>query len=355
MSSNWIGSRSGQHVARPAPPKWLLFIPLAMAALAVACAPAQPSATGAAAKPPERPAEQPAQRQETVTLKVGTLPISEMLPLYIGKDEGIFRGEGIELELTTLTTGAAGIPAMESGSLNIVYSNIVSILQAVEQGLDLRIVAPGSLNATDCKADVSRYLALKESGMESLADLKGKRIAINALRNVNDLYNTAMLDAAGLRPGEYTVTEVAFPQMVDALMNKQVDAVLEVEPFITILLDTDKVRDLGSAYCSVHTNFYLAHYTALQRWLDRNPDTARRFQRAYFKSVEYTNTNRDKLGDWAVQHVRLRPELKDKVVMPEWRTIMEGEYLESQLRSRDLMLKYGYLKNSVDVAPLIFK
>src|SRR6266487_3329948 len=41
---------------------------------------------------------------------------------------------------------------------------------------------------------------------------------------------------------------MTFPDIVDALINKQVGAVVEVETFITILLDTGKVRDLGSAY-----------------------------------------------------------------------------------------------------------
>jgi ABC-type nitrate/sulfonate/bicarbonate transport system substrate-binding protein len=130
---------------------------------------------------------------------------------------------------------------------------------------------------------------------------------------------------------------------------------MEVEPFLTILLGSGRVRDLGSAYYDVHPRYYLAHYTALQRWLDRNGDVARRFQRGYFKSVDLMNQNRDKWGDWAVQHVRLRPELKEQVVFPEWTTTMEGEYVTSLQRTRDFMVQYGYLKQNVDPATMIFK
>src|SRR4051794_2871986 len=339
-----------------------------LALLAMACAPsAQTGASSAPAKPASQPAapasgqqaatapQAAGQQPATVPLKVGTLPILELLPLFVGKEEGFFREAGLGLELTTLAGGAAGIPALESGSLNIMYSNLVSVLQAVEQGLDLRIVAPGSLNAVNQQADTSRYIVTDDSGIDKLADLRGKRIAINNLRNVNDLYAVALLDTVGLKSGDYTLTEMPFPDMVDALLNKQVGAVVEVEPFITILLDSGKVRDLGSAYYEIHPRFYLAHYVALQRWLDSNRDTAQRFQRAYFRSVDYVNQNRDKWGAWAVQYVRLKPELQDKVTFPDWSTLMDGEYVTSLQRTRDFMLRYGYLKKDVDPQPLIFK
>jgi NitT/TauT family transport system substrate-binding protein len=338
---------------------------VALAVLATACSPsAQPSAP---AKPASQPAaqasgQQPAaappaagQQATTVPLKVGTLPIIELLPLFVGKDEGFFREAGLDLELTTLAGGAAGIPALESGSLNIMYSNLVSVLQAVEQGLDLRIVAPGSLNAVNPQADTARYLVLADSGIEKLADLRGKRIAINNLRNVNELYAMALLETVGLKASDYTLTEMPFPEMVDALLNNQVAAVVEAEPFIAILLDSGKVRDLGSAYAEIHPRFYLAHYVALQRWVDRNQDTVQRFQRAYFRSVDYLNQNRDKWGAWSVQYVRLKPELQDKVAYPEWSTLMTGEYVTSLQRTRDLMLRYDYLKKDVDPQTIIVR
>src|SRR5438105_8426237 len=167
-----------------------------LALLAMACAPSAQPGSSAPAKPASQPAApasgqqaatapQPAgQQPASVPLKVGTLPILELLPLFVGKEEGFFREAGLDLELTTLAGGAAGIPALESGSLNLMYSNLVSVLQAVEQGLDLRIVAPGSLNAVNPQADTARFLVLEDSGIEKLADLRGKRIAINTLRNV---------------------------------------------------------------------------------------------------------------------------------------------------------------------------
>src|SRR5262245_6529449 len=73
-----------------------------LALLVTACAPgAQPSAGSAPAKPPSQPApaasgQQPAAapqaaaQQPPTVLKVGTLPIMELLPLFVGKDEGFF-------------------------------------------------------------------------------------------------------------------------------------------------------------------------------------------------------------------------------------------------------------------------
>jgi NitT/TauT family transport system substrate-binding protein len=291
-----------------------------------------------------------------VPIKLGVFPIAEMLPLYVGKDQGFFSQEGLDLQPITVDNAPAGISAMEAGSINIMYSNAASILLAVEQGLDMRFVAPGSVNGVSPTADVARYLVLQDSDIDKLADLKGKRIGIVALRSLNELYNMASLERVGLKAGDYTVTEVPFPAMGDALLNKQVDALVHVEPFVTILLNTGKVRDLGgSAYYDVQPNLYFAHYAALQRWLDQQGDIGRRFQRAYFTAVDYVNANRTMQGDWAVQYARLPPELKDKVAMPVWRTNMGDEYLTSLRTTRDLMLQYGFLKQNVEIPPLVFK
>ena len=75
-------------------------------------------------------------------LTVGIIPISEVMPLWVAQDEGFFTAEGLNLETTVLAGGAAGIPALESNNLQMMYSNVASAMIAAEQGLDLRIAAP---------------------------------------------------------------------------------------------------------------------------------------------------------------------------------------------------------------------
>ncbi len=68
-------------------------------------------------------------------LRVGLLPFSEALAAVIADKEGLFKAEGLEIEITQFQSGALAVPALQSGRIDIAFSNTVSTLQAIEQGL----------------------------------------------------------------------------------------------------------------------------------------------------------------------------------------------------------------------------
>jgi NitT/TauT family transport system substrate-binding protein len=291
-----------------------------------------------------------------VPVRVGIIPIIETMPTWVGKAQGFFRDEGLEVELIPNAGGAVGIPAMQGGSIDLTYADVGTILKATEQGLKLRIVTPSGIVAHNATKDSAHFLSLKDGPVEKLTDARGKRVAVNLLGNIVHVYTMAALDRAGLKPGEYTIVEIPYPQMVDALLNKQVDLIYEVEPFKTILLNTGKVRDHGPTHTTIHPNFRVASYVTTERWLTEHEDVARRYQRAYFRSVAFVNEHQKQWGDWAVQYFRLKPELKDQVAFQLWGDTDMGEpYLASLEKTRDIMLKYGFLKTKIDPRSLVFR
>jgi NitT/TauT family transport system substrate-binding protein len=80
-----------------------------------------------------------------VKVKVGLLPFSEALAAVIADKEGFFKAEGLEIEITKFQGGAAALPVLQSGRIDIAFSNTVSTLQAIEQGLDAMVLAPGAI------------------------------------------------------------------------------------------------------------------------------------------------------------------------------------------------------------------
>lgn len=299
-----------------------------------------------------------AQGQQPVNakLRLGVMLNYDTLPVWVGRDEGYFKAEGIDLDLVVTTGGAISIPAMEGGSLDIAYADVVTILRASERGLKMKIVAPSGIISPTPDKDGTRFLALDASPIRTLQDVRGKRVGVNLLGNLAHLYTMASLDKAGVAPGQYKVLEFPYPQMPDMLLSGQVDMAFFVDPFGTIAAASGKVRDLGSTVHSVHPNFRVSAYVVAQRWIEGNQQLARRFQRAYHRAADFVTQHKERQGDWQVKYFRLKPELKDKVATEEFRDEgMGAEFVASLTRTRDYMLKYKFLQTKIDPETLIFR
>src|SRR5690349_16293677 len=86
----------------------------------------------------------PAHAQEKKTLKVSIIPIQDVAPLFAAIKEGYFKQQGLEIDTAPTAGGAIGIPGLMAGAYDIVFTNVVSTVQAKAQGLPVRIIAPAS-------------------------------------------------------------------------------------------------------------------------------------------------------------------------------------------------------------------
>jgi NitT/TauT family transport system substrate-binding protein len=280
-------------------------------------------------------------------LRVGVLPFSESLGAVMADKLGYFKAEGIEVEMSKFNSGALALPLLQAGKLDIAFSNTVSTLQALEQGLDGTILAPGAVVRAQSPDSTSALIVLK-GAMKSPKELEGKRIAVNVINSSAWLYVTAYLDKHGVDRSKVRFVEIPFPQMNDPLLNKQVDMISQVEPFSTIMLDSGKVDALGYSYVEAQPNGDITQYVALTEWVKKNPGLAQRFARAIRKGSDYVNApaNQAAVREANVQFTNLAPALKDRVNMPRLGTSVS---LDEMRKTMNMMLKYGLMKKPVDL------
>src|SRR4029453_672638 len=161
-------------------------------------------------------------------VKVGVIPIVDVAPIYLGKQKGFFSNRKIELTLETGQGGAAIVPGVVSGQFQFGFSNITSLLIARERGLPLKVVSNGVASPSKDKADSSGVVT-RDDSIKTAADLAGKQVAVNPLKNIGDSTIRASVRKAGGDPSGIKFGELAFPDMPAALEAKRVDAVWVVE------------------------------------------------------------------------------------------------------------------------------
>src|ERR1700733_12342950 len=81
---------------------------------------------------------------EPVQLHVSIVPIFDVAPLFAATAQGYFANEGIAVTTQAVQGGVVGIPGLVSGAYDVCYTNSISVLVALQRGIDLRIVAVGA-------------------------------------------------------------------------------------------------------------------------------------------------------------------------------------------------------------------
>jgi NitT/TauT family transport system substrate-binding protein len=121
---------------------------------------------------------------------------------------GYFAAEGLTVELVTVQGGAAALPRLATGDLDLTFTNYVSALLGQAQGKGHVPVRRRRLpGGPEHPADHDQA----GSAIRTPADLAGKKIAVNTLRNIVELTARSALETAGVDPGSVTFVEVPFP------------------------------------------------------------------------------------------------------------------------------------------------
>ena len=252
------------------------------------------------------------------TVRVGSMPVLGNVSLFCMLDHGAPGSEGLDVQLTPFSAGSRIIEALAAGALDLGYSATLSILQASQQGLDVRIVAPASFVPRSPGASIGSIVVRKDSGITTAAQLRGKTIAVNALGTINHLWAVDYLARHGVAAGDVTWQEIAFHLMPLAIEHGRVAAASTGEPFSTVLRDTGKVSFLPTLQ-EADRGTSLSAYVALTPWTRARAAQLEAFLRAFRRGVAACQRDPALLRQALVKHAGLKADVADRVELQELR------------------------------------
>jgi NitT/TauT family transport system substrate-binding protein len=291
-------------------------------------------------------ASQPAEpgKPEKAAIKVGVLPLADLAPFYIAVEDGLFEAEGLEVTPEQAPAGAALIAQIVAGDIDIAFSNHVSVLQAAEKGLPLRILRENN------RAGPQGIYAMADSGIEGPGDMEGKRIAVNTLGNIQELTARAVLESRGVDPASLKFLELPPPEMQDALEQGNVDAAWLVEPFLTQAEQTGDVTRVVGAFEGPTQNLPVAGWAATAEWVEQNPNTAAAFVRAMDAAMRKAADSPREMARVIPGYTEIAPALARRLSEPG---LAERSDLDDLTTLQDLMLEQGSLKEEVDLNEVV--
>ncbi|WP_128431125.1 ABC transporter substrate-binding protein [Streptomyces cyaneus] len=282
------------------------------------------------------------------TVRVAALPLIDCAALYIARDRGLFEKEGLDVRIQQIQQSLQALPALAKGQIDMVASaNYVTYLQAHEQGtLDIRIVA----EAIRAAPRMMEVLVPKDSDLKTVADLEGKKLAVNTLNNVQSLTLNEILDKQGV--GRPVYRAIPFPQMGAALDKGQVDAVHAVEPYDSAIQDELKARVLVDGSSAPVEAIPLSGYISASKYADENGETLAAFQRAIKAAVRIAEEDPSVVRDILPTYTKVTGKQAESIDLPVFPPTVDAAQLT---RLTDLMEKQGMLKKPIDPATLMVK
>lgn len=214
------------------------------------------------------------------TIRLGFFPNLTHGPALVGLQDGHFKAAlkplGLTVTPTAFNAGPDAVAALFGGSLDITYigPNPTINAYAESEGVAVRVIAGA---ASGGAALVVR------PGIESAADLKGRRIATPQLGNTQDVAFRAWLEEQGLASdvdggGDVAITPQANAEGLAAYAAGQVDGAWVPEPWVseyvkagaTVLVDEASLWREGQFVTTnviVRTQFLQEHPDAVEAFL----------------------------------------------------------------------------------------
>jgi NitT/TauT family transport system substrate-binding protein len=281
-------------------------------------------------------------------VKVGIIPILDVAPIYLGKEKGFFTSRNIELTLESGQGGAAIVPGVVSGQFQFGFSNVTSLLIAQSRGLPLKVVSNGVASTGKNKADFGGVVT-RDDSIKTAADLAGKRVAVNTLKNIGDSTIRASVRKAGGDPSSIKFVELAFPDMPAALQADRVDAIWVVEPFLSTSLG-EGGRLVASNYVDTAPDLTVAVYFTSEQLTKDDPDLVKRFTEAMTESLAYADSHPDEARQVLTTYTQIDEAVIQELILPKWPPDINRESVETLAT---LAVQDGLVTEQPDLAALL--
>lgn len=210
--------------------------------------------------------------------------------VFLGADEGVFARHGVDLRLTRVSPGTAGVPKLVAREIDLFLGNSGPVVEAIATGsADLAVIA---------SLGVERFAIFTRPAIAKVEELKGKTFGVTTPGASQDRIAARALKKLGLDPGgDVRVVATGLSSSVErlrALARGEVDAVNATADDLSQLSSDERGRirklvdlaDLGILVSG-------ADVSATRGYLRAEAETARRFLRALGESLALAKARPD--------------------------------------------------------------
>ncbi len=273
-----------------------------------------------------------------------------------GIQQGYFAEEGLDVTLYEFADGPTIIAAMENGSINIGY---------IGPGAHkLCIAGRANIFCMSQIGNADAVLASKKAGIETAADLKGKKVGYSSGTS-SEMILRYCLETAGLAWEDIQAFEMDASSLANAMISGTIDACACWSPSTGIIINATEgdVFSLCSNVDFADRDVSLASWIVLPKYYEANKDIVLRYTRALYKAMDFGSKpeNFEQVAAWVAaqcaQDLQVALNQTGDAAWPnseELRTILEDGTMESYYKvQQQSFIKSGAVEKEVPVTDYV--
>jgi ABC-type nitrate/sulfonate/bicarbonate transport system substrate-binding protein len=242
-------------------------------------------------------------------------------PVWIAKDKGFFADQGLEVNITTTPGSIFQMQNLLAGKFDIAFSNYDNVVAYMEgQGEAPLPGTPDFFVFMGVQYGAVRLVANPE--VKTIADLKGKSLAVDAATTGYAFVFRKMLQQAGLNEGDYTFDKIgSTSQRAEALMQNKTAATILTTP-LEIVPESRGYKRLANATEAIGP-YTAVSGVARRSWASQHRAELVGFIKAYVRALEWIAdpANRDE----AVSIYRKQiPAATEASALKAWEALAQG-------------------------------
>jgi NitT/TauT family transport system substrate-binding protein len=265
---------------------------------------------------------QTASEPSVSSLRVALFPGGSTLPAHVALTNGYFERNNLRVEITEGQELPILMAALAKGQYDIVMTVPTLALIGAEKHLDLQIVA-GLQHQSEQRPNA--VWITRDPSIESLAQLRGKSIAVPSLTGLVTDALVYLLQRSGVGRRDVRLVQTPFPTMGDQLAAGHVDAAIATIPFVTAIaargfrlhddVIVEAVREASDGTIDTAiTSVWLASRTFGRQ----HPETIAAWREALTEATDFLESNesqaRAAMSDW----LKIPAQVLERSPLPDW-------------------------------------
>ena len=240
---------------------------------------------------------------ETVT--IGYLPSDHDAALFVADAQGKFAKNGINTKLVQFNNGGDLMTAMASGEVDVGYVGITPVLSSIEKGVPVKVISAA-------QTEGSGIVVSKDSGISSVADLAGKKIATPGEASIQHMLLKYYLSENGMSIDDVKVSAMKVPSMNDALKTNKIDGMITFEPYVTIAKENGATVLVNSSV--ILPGHPCCVVAASDKFLDAHPNETKKILEIHKNATAFINNNTDEAAGLLPDNIVSNVELEKKAL-----------------------------------------